>query len=130
MKPLLLIMHMSKVHTLREWLFSFKRSVVTVLLLYNFLQSQRSPAPVSARSAQRQHLRPGPEGRHHHEAVAGAARQEPAGGTGHRRQRDPTRTTIISPERGLCEQTQTVNTDFSQMWCSDRMQMRGLCFCF
>lgn len=48
------------------------------------LQSQRSSAPVPPWPAQRHHLCPGPEGRHHHQTLAGPAGEEPPGGSGHR----------------------------------------------
>lgn len=58
-------------------------------------QSQRGLAPVSARSAEGQHLRPGAQGRHHHQTLAGSAGEEPAGGPGDRRQRHPAGSAVI-----------------------------------
>lgn len=73
-------------------LFAFPEAVIGKkkrMFLCLFLQSQRSPASVSARSAEGQHLRPGAEGRRHHQALAGPAGQEPAGRSSHRCQRHP-----------------------------------------
>lgn len=52
-------------------------------------QSQRGTPSVSTRPAEGQHLRPGAEGRHHHQTLAGSAGQKPAGGPSDRRPGHP-----------------------------------------
>lgn len=54
---------------------------------------------MSARPAERQHLRPGAERRHHHQTLARTAGEEPAGGTSHRRKRHPAGSTVIGTKQ-------------------------------
>lgn len=74
---------------------------------------------MSPRPAEGQHLRPGAEGRHHHQALARTAGQKPAGGPGDRRQRHPTRSTVTEGA-GLC-----VDTDLL-VWVSPTMVLTVL----
>lgn len=61
------------------------------------VQSQRSSAAVPPRPAQRHHLRPSPEGWHHHQALAGPAGEEPTRGAGHWSQGHPSPPTVTPP---------------------------------
>lgn len=71
---------------------------LTLLTLpFVLIQSQRSTEAVPPWSAQRHHFCPSLEGRHHHQALAGPAGEEPAGGTGHRSQRHSSSSTVTSP---------------------------------
>lgn len=58
------------------------------------VQSQRSAEAVPPWPAQRHHFCPSLEGRHHHQALAGPAGEEPAGGAGHRSQRHSSSSTV------------------------------------
>lgn len=83
-----------------------------------FLQSQRGAASVSSRPAEGQHLRPGAEGRHHHQTLARTAGEKPAGKPSHRHQGHPTRSTVTEP--GVI-----VDTDSPfRMWAFPRMVLR------
>lgn len=53
---------------------------------------------MSARPAEGQHLRPGAEGRHNHQTLAGSAGQEPAGGPSDRRPGHPAGPTVKKRE--------------------------------
>lgn len=66
----------------------------TLTLPFVLIQSQRSTAAVPPWPAQGHHFCPSLEGRHHHQALAGPAGEEPAGGTGHRSQRHSSSSTV------------------------------------
>lgn len=72
------------------------RAAALLTLCLVLSQSQRSSTAMPPRSAQRHHFCPSLEGRHHHQALAGPAGEEPAGGAGHRSQRHPSSSSMTS----------------------------------
>lgn len=75
------------------------RSILSMpnLCLFHLVQSQGSSAAVPPRPAQRHHIRPGLEGRHHYQTLAGPTGEEPAGGSGHWSPGHPSPPTVTLP---------------------------------